>query len=438
MGVHKLWELLNSSSAGKPINIESLAYRRLAVDVSIWLFSFDTIRDENATLSSKTYLKGIFHRLCKLLYWNIKPIFVFDGATPEIKKKTVMARREQRQNSITAIRRVAKRILENRIKELKKSPKDEIKEGKQEKEDDQTLEEQSNQNSSKSSNKEDEVSSFDEEITIFEQCPTGYDPDVFYSLPPELQREVVEEYKKKMQENYKNRIKYLKKLSPSPSNFSQMQISNLLKTGEFNRQMRNNVGSTPQRHFMASDYTTELILTDLTKEDSQPEQSPKTVLQIPTNFDKSVRQNLETRFNAVQSDKVIEIKVDSSSLEEDLFDASLFQNSPPSSPNNVNIDLTKEDIEEDINQSQNQEIYPEELIELEASQLIQEYSILPKTMNSLLAEMISDLRELLMYFGIPYVFSPEEAEAQCATLHQLGLVDGIITEDSDTLLKVWR
>ena len=60
-----------------------------------------------------------------------------------------------------------------------------------------------------------------------------------------------------------------------------------------------------------------------------------------------------------------------------------------------------------------------------------EYNRASRDADAVTDEMVEDVVELLSLFGLPYVVAPMEAEAQCATLEQLGLVDGIITNDSD-------
>jgi DNA excision repair protein ERCC-5 len=49
-------------------------------------------------------------------------------------------------------------------------------------------------------------------------------------------------------------------------------------------------------------------------------------------------------------------------------------------------------------------------------------------------EMREDIMKLLDAFDLPFVIAPFEAEAQCAVLESLGLVDGVVTEDSDAFL----
>lgn len=49
-------------------------------------------------------------------------------------------------------------------------------------------------------------------------------------------------------------------------------------------------------------------------------------------------------------------------------------------------------------------------------------------------QMTEDIQEMLLLFGIPYVVSPMESEAQCAELAQPSLVEGVVTDDSEALL----
>lgn len=61
------------------------------LDVSIWLNkAAKGMRDKHGNPIYNAHLVLIFHRICKLLFYGVKPVFVFDGGVPELKKKTLV------------------------------------------------------------------------------------------------------------------------------------------------------------------------------------------------------------------------------------------------------------------------------------------------------------------------------------------------------------
>lgn len=52
----------------------------------------------------------------RLLFHKVRPVFVFDGATPALKRSTHIARRRRREAQEVALRRTAEKLLVNRLK----------------------------------------------------------------------------------------------------------------------------------------------------------------------------------------------------------------------------------------------------------------------------------------------------------------------------------
>ena len=115
MGVQGLWPLLAPS--GRRINIESLSLKTLAVDVSIWLVQFiKAMRDDEGKMIRHAHLIGTMRRLAKLMFHRIRPVFVFDGGVPILKRLTVQKRQERRREQEATFRQQAQSILVAQLK----------------------------------------------------------------------------------------------------------------------------------------------------------------------------------------------------------------------------------------------------------------------------------------------------------------------------------
>ncbi|KAD7479532.1 hypothetical protein E3N88_02668 [Mikania micrantha] len=276
MGVHGLWDLL--SPVGRRVSVETLAGKRLAIDASIWMIQFmKAMRDDQGEMVRNAHILGFFRRICKLLFLRTKPVFVFDGATPALKRRTVIARRRQRENAQAKIRKTAEKLLLNhlkamRLKELandlenqRKSNRDKGKKVITDKDDLSGIAAKTSPQEAKVFDQEaldamlaasieaeedegfmgdastsdagvlaeDEGGEDDEEMLL----PTlegKIDPAVLASLPPSMQLDLLVQMRERLMAE--NRQKY-QKVKKAPARFSELQIESYLKTVAFRREI---------------------------------------------------------------------------------------------------------------------------------------------------------------------------------------------------------
>ncbi|AQZ12221.1 RAD2 (YGR258C) [Zygosaccharomyces parabailii] len=110
MGVHSFWDIVGPTA--RPVRLEALQDRKMAVDASIWIYQFlKAVRDPEGNSLKYSHIIGFFRRICKLLYFGIKPVFVFDGGVPALKLDTIRQRRERRQGKRDSAAVTARKLL---------------------------------------------------------------------------------------------------------------------------------------------------------------------------------------------------------------------------------------------------------------------------------------------------------------------------------------
>lgn len=84
--------------------------------MSIWINqSIKGFRDKNGKAVENAHILGLFHRICKLLFYNIKPIFVFDGECPTLKSRTLAKRHEKTRKALAKSKNLSLNVLEKYV-----------------------------------------------------------------------------------------------------------------------------------------------------------------------------------------------------------------------------------------------------------------------------------------------------------------------------------
>lgn len=116
MGVQGLWQLLQP--VARPIKIETLEGKRLAIDSSLWLYHFQmAMRDKEGRTLSNAHILGFLWRILKLLFHGVRPVFVFDGGAPVMKRKTLSGRKARKQGAKESHARTAEKLLNAQMRQ---------------------------------------------------------------------------------------------------------------------------------------------------------------------------------------------------------------------------------------------------------------------------------------------------------------------------------
>ncbi|KFA73092.1 hypothetical protein S40288_02747 [Stachybotrys chartarum IBT 40288] len=123
MGVNGLWTVIQPCA--RPTNLATLNRKRLAVDASIWIYQFlKAVRDKEGNALRNSHVVGFFRRICKLLWYGILPVFVFDGGAPALKRATLQARRHRREGRREDAAKTAGKLLAVQMQRLAEEDRD--------------------------------------------------------------------------------------------------------------------------------------------------------------------------------------------------------------------------------------------------------------------------------------------------------------------------
>ncbi|XP_036687123.1 DNA repair protein complementing XP-G cells isoform X2 [Balaenoptera musculus] len=205
------------------------------------------------------HLLTLFHRLCKLLFFRIRPVFVFDGDAPLLKKQTLAKRRQRKDLATTDSKKTTEKLLKTFLKRqviktaLKSKREEALPSLTQVQREDDIYVLPPLQEAEKNSSEEEDEKEWQERMNqkqalqeVFFQNPHAVDieSEDFSSLPPEIKHEILTDMKE-----FTKRRRTLFEAMPEESNdFSQYQLKGLLKKNYLNQHIENVQKEMNQQH----------------------------------------------------------------------------------------------------------------------------------------------------------------------------------------------
>ncbi|XP_042638631.1 DNA excision repair protein ERCC-5 [Orycteropus afer afer] len=228
-------------------------------NISIWLNqALKGVRDRRGNTIENAHLLTLFHRLCKLLFFRIRPIFVFDGDAPLLKKQTLAKRRQRKDLANSDSRKTTEKLLttflkRQAIKTALKSKRDEALPSLTQVRRDDIYVLPPLQEEEKNSSEEEEEKEWQERMNqkqalqdAFFHNPQAIDieSEDFSSLPLEIKHEILTD----MKEFTKRRRTLFEAMPEESSDFSQYQLKGLLKKNYLNQHIENVQKEMNQQH----------------------------------------------------------------------------------------------------------------------------------------------------------------------------------------------
>ncbi|KAK5975952.1 XPG I-region [Trichostrongylus colubriformis] len=449
MGIAGLWPLLEPTC--QPVSLETLEGKILAVDVSIWIYQAQLGYPGDVRCP---HLALLVSRLCKLLYYKIRPVFVFDGeGVPSFKRKVLNERRLKKHTEEIVLSHAKKR----------------------------TLHSQADVDLATGSQTPSEIDVIKDKLTAANSKRQRLENDLFDILPPkpievvdlsdddedvvvvtdnkdrEMSTRTIDKLMDERERIRSSRLRPSQIPSESKS-FSQFQLQRLLVRSRLNDHIKQLVEnkeplSTAKPSNMgvgAYDQHPLFSIADNSEDSSSDDSVDAGFYSKTTMIEDLVKRNVgHQKADAVMlrtddwssdsgTDDFIDVPSSDPLIEQQLLGVKAEeQEEPNTSQPSTSGTAAKLEIDSSTSNltlvTYISSIYPvhEQDSDTRDSQWDDKDGFRNNVSSTRDSESYKDLQDFLTACGFPWIEAPGEAEAQCVELEGLGLVQGVISDDSD-------